>query len=101
MEVGVMPKEIAFSDREFVQLPDGGEVPVTDDLMGKGHQIMRRGAIVRWSRDHMLVELGVAKIEVSAHSETDGHYLTLDRTATNRLIRSLRKARDQAFGADA
>lgn len=96
-----MPKEIAFSDHEFIQLPDGSEVPVTDDLMGKGHQIVRRGAIVRWARDQMLVELGVAKIEVSAHRETDAHYLSLDRNGVNRLIRSLRKARDQAFGADA
>lgn len=96
-----MPKEIAFSDHEFIQLPDGSEVPVTDDLMGKGHQIIRRGAIVRWTREHMLVELGVAKIEVSARGETDAHYLSMDRTAVNHLIRSLRKARDQAFGADA
>lgn len=101
MEVGVMPKEIAFNNREFIQLPDGSEVPVTDDLMGKGHQIVRRGAIVRWTRDLNIVELGVAKIEVSAHSEAEAHYLDLDRAGVNRLIRSLRKARDQAFGADA
>lgn len=31
----------------------------------------------------------------------DGLWVTLDRNAINRLIKSLRKARDQAFGEDA
>lgn len=31
----------------------------------------------------------------------DGLYVDLDRAGINRLIRSLRKARDQAYGADA
>lgn len=97
-----MPKEIAFSgDSEFIQLPDGSEVPVTEDLLGKGHSLLRRGAVVRWTRDHMLVELGVAKLELATHAEADPHYMTLDRNGVNRLIRSLRRARDQAFGADA
>lgn len=30
-----------------------------------------------------------------------GLYATLDRAAVNRLVQTLRKARDQAFGADA
>lgn len=74
---------------------------MTEDPLGKEHMILRRGAVVRWDRDHMLVELGVAKIELGAHREADPHYLSLDRNGVNRLIRSLRKARDQAFGADA
>lgn len=31
---------------------------------------------------------------------TDGMYVDLDRTAINRLIRNLRRARDNAFGRD-
>jgi hypothetical protein len=30
----------------------------------------------------------------------DGMYVTLDRSGINRLIRNLRRARDQAFGRD-
>lgn len=102
-----MPKEVVFDNHEFFQLPDGVEVPVdvdlqkSNELLGRGYSVMRRAAVVRWTRDRMLVELGVAKLEVSTHRETDPHYLALDRSACNRLIRSLRKARDQAFGADA
>jgi hypothetical protein len=32
---------------------------------------------------------------------TEGWFVNLDRASINRLIRALRKARDQAFGADA
>lgn len=101
-----MPKEVAFDTREFFQMPDGSEVPAGDlqadlDLHNKGYEVMRRGAVVRWTRDQMLVELGVAKLEVSTHRESEPHYMALDRNGINRLIRSLRKARDQAFGADA
>lgn len=96
-----MPKEIVFENREFVSLPDGSEEPVTEEHLGTGLLIMRRGTVVRWERGLMSIGLGVAKLEVSAHGEHDPHYLELDRSGINRLIRALRKARDQAFGADA
>jgi hypothetical protein len=100
MEVGVMPKELVMSGREFAMLGDG-EIAVEDIKPESGAVILRRGAVVRWTRDTDLVELGVSKVATSNHEESGQHYMTLDRTAVNRLIRSLRKARDQAFGADA
>jgi hypothetical protein len=52
--------------------------------------------IVKWVRD-CFVEVGVAPDETPA----SGAYINLDRSNLNRLIRSLRRARDQAFGVDA
>lgn len=39
--------------------------------------------------------------EYAGPSDPDGYYVCLDRNSINRLIRTLRRARDQAFGADA
>lgn len=39
--------------------------------------------------------------EVNCRSQFDGWHVTLDRAGINRLIRSLRRARDSAYGADA
>lgn len=60
---------------------------------------------VQWAKD-MYVQIGVAHLPPPEDPskgtiEWDGKYLTLDRNEINRLIRILRKARDQAFGADA
>lgn len=99
-----MPKELVMSGREFAMLDDGenvGEIAAEHVLPGSGAAILRRGAVVRWNRGMCLVELGVAKIEISTHDESDPQYMTLDRSDINRLIRALRRARDQAFGADA
>lgn len=63
---------------------------------------------VRWGRDQGYVQV-VTKAEDAwggrwAEGEgshfTDGMYVNLDREAINRLIRNLRRARDQAFGRD-
>ena len=64
---------------------------------------------VRWNRDGEYVQI-VTK-ETDTHGGrlvgdapethvTDGLYVDLDRNAINRLIRNLRRARDQAFGRD-
>lgn len=66
---------------------------------------------VRWGREQGFVQV-VTKAEdaeggrwmgddysVQAHV-TDGLYVDLDRDQINRLIRNLRRARDQAFGRD-
>lgn len=58
--------------------------------------------VVKWGQEYNAVELGVV---VPGHEgEGDPHwgwYTHLDRANINRLIRTLRRARDQAFGADA
>ena len=59
---------------------------------------------VGWSRDDH-VQLGTIVLDVADQRvrdvSKDGMYVQLDRTGINRLIRALRKARDQAFGPDA
>lgn len=60
---------------------------------------------VQWAKE-MYVQIGVAHLPppvdpVEEAIEWNGQYLTLNRAEINRLIRTLRKARDQAFGADA
>ena len=55
---------------------------------------------LRWGRDH-------EQVQISTHPHGDDEveskawFASLNRHAINSLIRSLRKARDQAFGADA
>jgi hypothetical protein len=74
-----MPKELiqAFDERGDGQLP----IAVS----------------VTWQRDR---DVQLASINMSRQDETEGWYGTLDRHAINRLIRVLRRARDQAYGRD-
>lgn len=64
---------------------------------------------VRWNRDGEYVQIVTKETDafggrlVGDEPEThytDGLYVDLDRAAINRLIRNLRRARDQAFGRD-
>lgn len=60
---------------------------------------------VGWSKESEHVEMAICEIksgEVVEHGY-DGEtprYIQLDRTGLNRLIRILRRARDDAFGRD-
>lgn len=54
---------------------------------------------VGWYRDRS-AQIGV-RAENSEGTEGAGLFAHLDRETINRLIRVLRKARDQAYGADA
>lgn len=60
---------------------------------------------VRWSRVHGAEDVQVATVrEREDYAETGtgtGIFVNLNRASINRLIRVLRRARDQAFGADA
>lgn len=94
-----MPKEVVLTYPMFTD-DKQGETPLTALDEGVAGDIYRRGAVLRWGRNGY-VELGVAKLEVSTHVEREPHYLKLNRDEINKLIRNLRKARDQAFGADA
>lgn len=60
---------------------------------------------VGWSKEHGDFQIATVapdgfKLE-SEHPESNGWFVNLDRSGINHLIRTLRKARDQAFGADA
>lgn len=97
-----MPKELIYSD-DPAYMRDGGdgEVPASEQPPGTGRTVYQRGVHVGWSRQGY-VEVGVAEFAIATQdNEGGGHYTTLDRAGLNRLIRTLRKARDAAFGADA
>lgn len=96
-----MPKEVIYScTRPFVRDDEGHETPAQDQPPGTGQPVYQRGVHVGWSRDRY-VEVGVGVFSPSTEIGSDAHYTDLDRDGINRLIRSLRKARDAAFGADA
>lgn len=58
----------------------------------------------RWPESHVQVVTRLKGYEIYAEPGTPtceyGMYVTLDRDGINRLIRNLRRARDQAFGRD-
>lgn len=97
-----MPKEITYSDTPaYLKMPDGNEHPEGHEPKDTdGGKYFRRGVHVGWAKDRH-VEIGVAQFDPSRETPSDGVFTTLDRDGINRLIRSLRKARDAAFGADA
>ena len=106
-----MPKEITYSDQhEYILMDDGSEAacdwvgndPPADEAR-RTRPVLRRGLAVGWSREHGHVEIGLNAFDVSTQhgSHGTGMYATFDRAGLNRVIRSLRKARDQAFGSDA
>ena len=94
----------------------GEDVPFTDDSS------VRTLIDLSWSRDAGHVQLGTIAVDASTGdslniverfgsisvpaeehecpSISGGLYLQLNREAINRLIRQLRRARDQAFGRD-
>jgi hypothetical protein len=94
-----MPRETINSRYEGLTYP-GGEI--ADEP--KVH--------VGWGRESQHVEVGVLKHPRDRasglvehvddwHDTKYGWFIQLDREGINRLIRTLRKARDAAFGADA
>lgn len=95
-----MPKESVAVGVEFADT-EHGEIDVDDLKPGSNAPIYQRRVITRWTRDGGYVEIGVAKVSVSDLTERDPHYGILTRDDINRLIRTLRKARDQSFGTDA
>jgi|GEM_PF-5878453 len=62
------------------------------------------GVTIGWSKSDRgdgTVELSAVNIPAVHTSREGGPVIPLDRHALNNLIRTLRKARDGAFGADA
>jgi len=54
---------------------------------------------VNWIRDG-IVQIATIDLQKEQYAVDRGFHVDLDRTMINRLIRTLRKARDQAYGAD-
>lgn len=96
-----MPKEIVYGAYgEFTIDEQGNEVGPSSVEPGQGAQFVRRGVVLRWSKDHEHVELTTTKINTADHNELGGQYVQMTRSGINKLIRDLRRARDQAFGKD-
>jgi hypothetical protein len=92
---GVMPKESVFGEQHtFDPAEANPKVPVVDVLWGREQgyvQVVSRAEDPhggRWAGDSTEIHF------------TDGMHVNLDRPAINKLIRHLRRARDQAFGRD-
>lgn len=92
-----MPKEIIVQSDQSVDHPAfnaaGTPLPASDSFSEPRH-----GLSVGWNK------VGWAQIHMFPHEwESTGDWIIvdLDRAAINRLIRSLRKARDAAYGSDA
>lgn len=90
-----MPKEVIRDARGPQNFP-------TKTADGADAYETREFAVhVGWSRDVNLVSVGSVNLANEGMTdETYGWFCELDRASINHLIRTLRKARDQAFGAD-
>lgn len=89
-----MPKESVYGIQHVRETRDDHPMVPTVDVL--------------WGRDGGYVQI-VSKVEDADGGRwsdspethfTDGMYVDLDRNEINRLIRNLRRARDQAFGKD-
>lgn len=72
-----------------------------DDAVAAGSSARVR---VGWSKEAEHVEVATVAphaLPLDLASEGNGWFVQLDRSGLNRLIRTLRKARDQAYGSDA
>lgn len=59
----------------------------------------QRAVVIHWTRDAGFIQLGpAARAEDGTDVDVPGHWIDLNWAQTNRLIRFLRNARDQAFG---
>ena len=98
-----MPRENVYSD----------DTPYATE---EGDPLARSVVTLTWSKDHDTVQIVTQCVNLSDGGvyeeapEEDlagqriprayGNYVTLDRAGINRLVRNLRRARDQAFGRD-
>jgi hypothetical protein len=93
MEVGAMPKEYTHST-DFAR--------VFKDPDGKSFPVDYTSAKVSWDRQSENVSLSIIDYEKDPDGMDEAvKYLNLSRTGINRLITTLRRARDSAFGKDA
>ena len=90
-----MPKETVYGEQLTFDPKDANpQVPVVDVMWGRDQQFVQIASKVE-SPD------GGRWAEESPNSHvSDGMYVDLNRASVNKLIRNLRRARDQAFGRD-
>lgn len=85
--------------KEYVESSFGPRV--SDDGKGSASVEPPFRATVGWSRDTGHVQIATVDPQKEARFDgSAGYYVDLDRDGINRLIRTLRRARDQAFGKD-
>jgi hypothetical protein len=90
-----MPKELIYDESYGVRVPLDGPEGATSTL----HLVSDAFLKVGWGRETSHVQVAVC-----TDGDPDGmeaQHLSLDRAGINRLIRTLRKARDAAYGSDA
>jgi len=116
-EVGVMPKEringdcydvqVGWDHDRDVQIGVTSGLDLVEDLYGSCGSMEAIGKALHYAYNSggfspSLEQAGRQVLDIVTGVATyNGIWSTLDRDAVNRLIRVLRKARDQAFGADA
>lgn len=93
MEVGAMPKEVIHDQFEGSRYTEigGAQIEHVPPFLQIG-----------WDRTVSNVNIGTRQGgDFPDDTERPGFFVNLDRAGINNLIRTLRKARDAAFGADA
>ena len=85
--------------KEYIRSMDHGRM-VTLDGSDEQRVVDWDALKVGWAKDRPGIDLAVVNID----GDPDGfeaQYINLDRDGCNRLIRVIRRARDDAFGKDA
>lgn len=72
---------------------------IHDDTVYAGGNSSPLAVEVHWGVNS-LVQVASINLQAEPHSPEAGFYADLDRNMINRLIKVLRKARDQAYGSD-
>ncbi len=94
-----MPRDTVFSTRSEDLKTGVPWIDLLDRVEGTDVVRGQRGLGVHWSRGAGIIQLGpVALGHDGQDVEVPGHWVDLDWSQTNRLIRFLKHARDQAFG---
>ena len=91
--VGVMPKEVIYDEATMYDVVVGWEA---DKYVQLGIETHSGRPIVQMLGDGD----GDKPLPLEALADFTGLWGTFDRAGINRLIRALRRARDQAYGRD-
>ena len=98
---GIMPKEY-INNRWYAQYAREVDYDGLGNEIGS-HQVPLDDSAIKvgWTKDQDHVELAVVRYRDGAEpNDGDWYHSQFDRAGLNRLIRTLRTARDQAFGRD-
>ena len=100
-----MPKEGVFGEQHHARdekgeviIDERPQVPVVNVLWGRDGGYVQ--IVSKVEDPHGGRWIGEGDWDEGVSHVTDGMYVNLDRPAINKLIRNLRRARDQAFGRD-